>query len=99
MWTTIPRVPAVLLTSAQAPEPLRRSMRLNEPEIGNFFASLRDVYAVCDIHTFVRHSSTVPALIKALGQPRQIKTPETEYDNLIWSLQRAKVLLSLMSMV
>ena len=30
---------------------------------------------------FVGHSNTVPALLKALGHPVEIKIPETEYDN------------------
>jgi phosphohistidine phosphatase SixA len=35
-----------------------------------------------NIVLFVGHSNTVPALLKALGHPTEIKIPETEYDNL-----------------
>jgi len=30
----------------------------------------------------VGHTGTVPALLKALGHPVEIKIPETEFDNL-----------------
>ena len=35
-----------------------------------------------DIVLLVGHSNTVPALLKALGHPVEIKIPETEFDNL-----------------
>jgi len=35
-----------------------------------------------DIVLVVGHSNTVPALLKALGHPVEIKIPETEFDNL-----------------
>jgi broad specificity phosphatase PhoE len=42
-----------------------------------------------DIVLVVGHSNTVPALLKALGHPVEIKIPETEFDNLFVLTPRA----------
>ena len=48
----------------------------------NSFVELLRTQHRNDVVLFVGHSNTVPALIKALGYPAEIKIPETEYDNL-----------------
>lgn len=74
-------------------EPLAESLRI-EPkalsqlgvsfkpdDIENFVNRLRSEHRQ-DVVLVVGHSNSVPALMKGLGYPAEIKIPETEFDNL-----------------
>ena len=74
-------------------EPLAQSLRIEskalaqlntqfkQNELDAFVALLRSAHRR-DIVLVVGHSNSVPALLKALGHPAEIKIPETEFDNL-----------------
>lgn len=71
-------------------EPLAKALQI-EPKTLPPLAKKNDMDSFLDllrtqhreqIVLFVGHSDTVPALLKALGHPAEIKIPETEYDNL-----------------
>jgi broad specificity phosphatase PhoE len=64
------------------PKPLPQLSTKFEPKDMETFVELLRTQHSENIVLFVGHANTVPALLKALGHPAEIKIPETEYDNL-----------------
>lgn len=65
-----------------APKPLSQlSVSFKPNDIENFVSRLRNEHRQ-DVVLVVGHSNSVPALLKGLGHPAEIKIPETEFDNL-----------------
>src|SRR5262249_33247634 len=64
------------------PKPLSQlNVQFKQSDVDAFVAFLRAEHRE-DIVLLVGHSNTVPALLKTLGYPVEIKIPETEFDNL-----------------
>jgi broad specificity phosphatase PhoE len=57
------------------------SVQFKQSDVDAFVDILRTEHRG-DIVLLVGHANTVPALLKALGYPVEIKIPETEFDNL-----------------
>ena len=57
------------------------SVQFKPSDVEAFVESLRREHR-SDIVLIVGHANSVPALLKALGHPVEVKIPETEFDNL-----------------
>ena len=57
------------------------NVQFKQSDVDAFVSLLRTEHRG-DIVLLVGHTNTVPALLKALGHPEEIKVPETEFDNL-----------------
>ena len=65
------------------------NVRFKQNDVDAFVALLRSEHRR-DIVLLVGHSNTVPALLKALGHPAEIKIPETEFDNLFMLISKSE---------
>jgi broad specificity phosphatase PhoE len=70
------------LASRIEPKPLPQLSTKFDPKDMETFVELLRTQHPENIVLFVGHANTVPALLKALGHTAEIKSPETEYDNL-----------------
>jgi broad specificity phosphatase PhoE len=57
------------------------NVQFKQSDVDAFVSFLRTEHPG-DIVLLVGHANSVPALLKALGHPLEIKIPETEFDNL-----------------
>ena len=65
------------------------STQFKQKDIDAFVGVLRSEHR-SDIVLVVGHSNSVPALLKALGHPGEIKIPETEFDNLFVLISKSE---------
>jgi broad specificity phosphatase PhoE len=83
-------------------EPLAKSLRVEPKTLGQFGTQFKqkDIDAFVgalrnehrsDIVLVVAHSNSVPALLKTMGHPVEIKISETEFDNLFVFIPRSAI--------